>query len=209
MKIYDISMTIQEDMQVYRNDPKNKPELKITRDFGNSSARETRLSMNMHTGTHLDMPLHFIPEGNTVETLDISRLVTKCRVIDFTSIQEAIHADDLLPLDIKENETILFKTRNSFSENFDPDFVYLASDGAKLLADKRINCVGIDSLGIERAQPEHGTHKTLLGSEIVIIEGLRLKDIDPGEYTLHAVPIKISGVEAAPVRALLIENTGA
>ncbi len=204
--IYDISMTVCEDMQVYKNKPELKPGLAIVRDFGSSSARETRICMHMHTGTHLDMPLHFYPDGDTTDKLDLSRLITNCRVIDLTHVEKAIHPGDLLPYDIKPNETILLKTRNSFTEYFDPEFIFLASDGAELLADNRINCVGIDSLGIERSQDDHSTHKTLLGSDILIIEGLRLKDIEPGPYMLFAAPLKIGGAEAAPVRAFLIDG---
>lgn len=206
MKIHDISMTVHSDMQVYKSRQEMRPELKITRDFDDSAARETTLCMNLHTGTHMDMPLHFIPGGATVDQFDISRLVTACHVIDLTGVDLAIHAEDLMPFDIREGETILFKTKNSLSEDFDFEFVYLATDGAEFLAAKGINCVGTDSLGIERAQSDHGTHKTLLGAGIIIIEGLRLKDVPQGRYELCAVPIKIAGAEAAPVRAFLIER---
>ena len=162
--------------------------------------------MNLHTGTHMDMPLHFIPGGDTVDMFDISRLVAACRVIDLIDVEFSIHAEDLLPFDIRKGETILFKTRNSLSEEFDFEFIYLASDGAEFLAAKSVNCVGIDSLGIERAQSDHSTHKTLLGAGITIIEGLRLKDVEQGSYELFAVPIKIAGAEAAPVRAFLMDR---
>ncbi|MFA6736725.1 MAG: cyclase family protein, partial [Saccharofermentanales bacterium] len=86
MKIHDISMTVHSDMQVYKSRQEMRPELKITRDFDDSAARETTLCMNLHTGTHMDMPLHFIPGGATVDQLDLSRLVTACRVIDLTGV---------------------------------------------------------------------------------------------------------------------------
>lgn len=92
------------------------------------------------------------------------------------------------------------------TEAFDPEFVYLTEDAARLLIDLGINCVGIDGLGIERAQSDYSTHKSLLGAGVIIIEGLRLKDIEPGHYLLIAAPLKIAGAEAAPIRALLIER---
>lgn len=206
MIIYDISMTIHEGMQVYKNKPEKKPQLNVTRDFADSPARESRLSLDMHTGTHLDMPLHFVPGGDTVESLDLTRVITTCRVLDLSYVEQAIHADDLMKFNIKSEETILLKTRNSQIDEFDPEFVYLAADAAKLLIELGINCVGIDGLGIERAQSDYSTHKSLLGADVIILEGLRLKDIEQGYYLLFAAPLKVAGAEAAPIRALLIER---
>ena len=75
-----------------------------------------------------------------------------------------------------------------------------------ILASRKIKGVGIDSLGIERNQPDHATHKILLGNGIHILEGLRLKNVKEGEYTLIAAPLNIKNVEASPVRALLVEE---
>jgi arylformamidase len=206
MIIHDISMTIEEQMQVYKNKAEKRPSLQVTRDFSDSAARESRLCLDMHTGTHLDMPMHFVPNGGTVEQLDLHRVVTQCRVFDLSHIEKSIHASDLTELDIRQGDTVLFKTRNSMTDIFDPEFVYLAGDGAVYLQERGIQCVGIDGLGIERSQPDYLTHRTLLGSDILVIEGLRLKDIRPGSYLLVAAPLKIASAEAAPLRALLLEN---
>ena len=206
MIIHDITMTIEEQMQVYKNKPEKRPSLQVTRDFSDSAARESRLCLDMHTGTHLDMPMHFVPDGSTVEQLDLTRVITRCKVFDLSHVGQAIHASDLQGFDITQDDTILLKTRNSMTDIFDPEFVYLAGDGAVYLRDLGIQCVGIDGLGIERAQPDYLTHRTLLGSGILVIEGLRLKNISPGSYLLIAAPLKIALAEAAPIRALLLED---
>jgi len=206
LKIYDVSMTIENQMQVYKNKDDKRPNIETTRDFETSSAMESKITMDMHTGTHLDMPLHFVEGGNSLETLDLNRVFTKCRVLDFTHINDKITRNDLEDKEFKGNSFILLKTKNSLIDDFDFKFIYLAEDGAKYLKEKNIYGVGIDSLGIERDQPEYGTHKTLLEAKIIIIEGLRLKDISEGDYTLVALPLKIKGVEAAPLRAVLIED---
>lgn len=91
-------------------------------------------------------------------------------------------------------------------KEFNFEFVYLDKSGAAYLKETGIRGVGIDTLGIERAQPNHETHKVLLNQNIIIIEGLRLEDIKEGEYTLYVLPLKIKNTEAAPSRAILIEN---
>jgi arylformamidase len=206
MKLYDISMAIDENIPVYGNTPGKGPVIKTVSDFSSGPIHESVISMNLHTGTHIDAPLHMIQGGSTFETIDISRLITPCHVYDFTSVQERISADDLKTRDIQPGTFILLKTRNSYFNGFDPDFVYVDASGASYLSELGISGVGIDNLGIERAQPGHDTHKTLLGSGIIILKGLRLADIKEGEYKLAALPLMLIGTEAAPARAVLIEE---
>lgn len=206
MKIFDISMNIHPDMAVYNNSEEKKPNISVQKDFTTGKYYESVLEMNLHTGTHLDAPLHMIEKGDTLDNLDLSKVITKCKVIDLTHLEERISANDLNNREIKREDFIIFKTKNSFTEGFDKNFVYLDTSGAQYLKNAGIKGVGIDSLGIERSQPDHSTHITLLSSGIVILEGLRLADVPEGEYLLFAAPIKINGVEAAPVRAVLVSE---
>ena len=107
---------------------------------------------------------------------------------------------------IKKGEFILLKTRNSTEDILEKDFVFLEKSGAKYLADMEIKGVGTDGLGIERSQPEHETHLTLMQKGIHILEGLRLGHVKEGEYILSAFPIYIPGAEASPVRAVLMKE---
>lgn len=206
MKIYDISMKIHENMVVYRNKSDKKPLIWVAHDYNDSSSYESRIDIDLHTGTHIDAPLHMIQDGATVDTIELDKLVTNCKVLDLIYVNDCIKKDDLLNYDIKENDFILFKTKNSFDDNFNPEFIYLEKCAAEYLKNIGVKGVGIDSLGIERSQKEHETHKILLGAGILILEGLRLKSISPKEYILHALPLNIQNVEAAPVRAVLIEK---
>ncbi|MBF7095737.1 cyclase family protein [Alkalibacter mobilis] len=205
MKIYDISMEIHRDMQVYKNKDEKRPVIETTRDFRSSSAMESRISMDMHTGTHLDMPLHFVEGGTSIESLDLNKVVTNCRVLDFSHLNEVITAEDLKTKEFGEEKFLILKTQNSDSEEFNYNFVYLDELGAKYLKSQGIEGVGIDGLGIERAQSDYGTHKTLLESNILIIEGLRLNGISEGVYQLVALPLKIKGAEASPARVILLD----
>ncbi len=199
-------MSIYPGMPVYKNRAEKAPVFQVTRDFSAGTVYESKITLDMHTGTHLDAPLHVVENGKTVESIDLSRVITKCRVIDMTHIETKITGDDLETVNIRPGEFVLFKTRNSFTLKFEECFIYLDESAARYLRDKGIRGVGIDSLGIERGQPGHPTHKLLLGSETVILEGLRLAEINEGEYFLIALPLKIDGAEASPVRAVLIDE---
>ena len=139
-----------------------------------------------------------------METLDWKEMVTKCRVLDLTSVQEKITEADLQDKPIEEGDFLLFKTKNSFEDILETQFIYLEKSGAAYLAEKKIKGVGIDALGVERAQPGHETHLQLMQRGIHILEGLQLKDIPEGEYFLSAAPLNIIGAEAAPIKAYLI-----
>jgi len=206
MKIYDISMEIHENMPVYNNLEEKKPKIEVKRDFETSNGYESKIEMDMHTGTHLDMPLHMIEGGKTLDYLDLYKVVTKCKVFDFTDVDSMITQKELESKKIEEGDFIILKTNNAFADDVDFEFIYLEKSGAKYLADKNIKGVGIDALGIERSQKDHATHNTILEKDIVIVEGLSLRDVKEGEYLFIGAPLKIKGVEAAPLRALLIED---
>lgn len=206
LPIYDISMDISHDMPVYKGKEEKRPKIIVEQDFTKGSAYETRIEMNMHTGTHLDRSLHMIPEGTKVDSLRLNQVITKCKVLDLRKCVDKITAEDLKEKEICEGDFVLLKTRNSFENILEGDFIYVDNSGAEYLRDKKIKGVGIDSLGIERSQPEHPTHIKLLEADIVILEGLRLKEIEEGEYFLFAAPIAVPEAEAAPVRAVLIRS---
>lgn len=206
MKIYDISMEIFHEMPVYKGRAEKRPAIRRDSDFKSGSAYETRLEMNLHTGTHLDAPLHIIEGGENLDSLSLEKVITKCRVIDLTNAIEKISKINLEAKEIQTGDFILLKTKNSTENILEKDFIYLDETGAEYLRDKKIKGVGIDSLGIERAQPGHETHKILFNAGIVIIEGLKLDRVVEGEYLLFAAPLKIKGVEASPVRAVLMAD---
>jgi arylformamidase len=198
-------MSICEDMKVYKNRKEKIPELVFTKTHINDGMCESKIILGMHTGTHLDAPYHILESGITVDKLNIENLITKCKVIDFTNLVDSISKKELLNKGIKKDDFLLFKTTNSKNIKFNPDFIYLDKSGAKYLVDLGIKGVGTDGLGIERSQKNHETHKLLLGNGIYILEGLNLEQVKSGEYQLIALPLKIKGAEASPVRAVLIE----
>jgi arylformamidase len=206
MKIYDISMTISNDIQVYKNKPDKRPLIETVSDFDYASAYETNITMNLHTGTHMDFPLHMIKNGETSDTLNLMKLITIAKVFDLSHLSGSSKVEDIIKLDIKDNDFVLFKTQNSFEEFWNDQFVYLDKDAAAYLSTKKIKGVGVDGLGVERDQAGHPTHHILFDSNIMIIEGLRLAHITEGVYMMYALPIKIKGVEALPLSVILTED---
>jgi len=206
-KVYDVSMAIYEGMAVYKNKPEKQPQVRVVQDFGpETTVRESRLDMDVHCGTHVDSPLHMVEHGGTMETIPLDRLVGPCRVLDLTHVSGGISRADLQAKHVEPGELLVFKTKNSLGEAFDPEFVFLSEDGAKHLVEVGVKAVAIDALGIERSQPGHPTHRTLFAADIVIIEGLRLKDVPEGKYFFVGAPIKLLETEAAPARVVLIEG---
>ncbi|MEX2416053.1 MAG: cyclase family protein [Paenibacillaceae bacterium] len=204
LKMYDITMTIHPDMQVWNNDELKKPILKNLQTLATAAAYESRIDIDAHTGTHLDAPLHMVEGGAPIESIALERLVGPARVLDLTDVEDSIGREHLEPYGIQRDEWLLFKTKNSFSEQFDLQFVFLNADGAAYLRDIGINGVATDGLGIERDQSGCPTHITFFAANILIVEGVRLKDVPAGNYTFILAPLKLEGIEAAPARAFLM-----
>lgn len=205
-EVYDISMPIHHGMVTYKNKPEKQPAIRVMQDFNEASAYESRIDMDMHTGTHVDSPLHMLPNGGTMQTISIERLVGPCRVLDVTDAKDKITRNDLERYAPKEDEFLLLKTQNSLTDDFGSGFVFLAADGAEYLAAAGVRGVGIDAPGIERDQSGHPTHKALFEANSIIVEGLRLGDVPEGPYFMVIAPIKVLETEAAPARALLFSG---
>ena len=207
--MYDISMTIKKDMLVYKGKDEIRPRLSTVRDFSQGDAHESELQMNVHTGTHVDAPFHMLEEGENADLFFAENPFYQTQLIDLTELEEKITAADLKDYKIDKNSFVILKTKNSkpgFLEETPEKFIYLAKSGAEYLVDKKIKGVGIDTNGIERAQSEHPTHKKLLAEKIMILEGLRLKEIPAGDYILLLSLLKIADSDGLPGRAYLFEQ---
>lgn len=206
MKIHDVSMLINRQMPVYKNKEDKRPRLDVVSTHDTGRCHESRIYMDIHTGTHFDAPLHMVQGGWTIENLDLNNCIVPCTVFDLTHLEYEITKKDIDALEFGEGDFVIFKTRNSFAEEFDFKFVFIEKTAAEYLRDKKVKGVGVDALGVERDQPGFETHRALLGNGITVIEGLALKDIQAGKYLLCALPLKIEGAEGAPARAVLIEG---
>jgi arylformamidase len=162
----------------------------------------SRLTMGSHTGTHIDAPIHFVSRGAGAEEVPLENLIGPARVIEIKD-PGAVRADELRSHNLSARERLLFKTSNSRrcwkTSEFVKDSITIAEDAASYLAALNTLAVAIDYLSA--GSPE--THRTLLGAGVVIIEGVNLTGISPGQYDLLCLPLLISGGDGAPARVLL------
>ena len=160
-----------------------------------------RVLMETHSGTHFDAPYHMIPDGKKANQIPLENFFGRADVIE-------VKGDSIEEKHIPENpeEILLFKTKNSnLYDEFHTDFTYLSLEAARKIAAKNVKLVGIDYLSIEKfGSPEPVVHKTLMKKDIIIVEGIVLKDVKPGKYEFICLPLNMSE-DGAPCRAVLKE----
>ncbi|WP_223639404.1 cyclase family protein [Corallococcus sp. EGB] len=170
------------------------------------AANVSHLSLGVHSGTHVDAPVHFIAGGMGVDALPIDRLLGDVRVLELSS-GPAITADALRVHAPRQGERLLLKTRNSShrwdTSAFQPGFTYLSSGGARYLVDVGVRTVGIDYLSIAGMDEGVETHRLLLDAGVCIIEGLDLTRVEPGDWEMVCLPLRLKDGDGAPARVLL------
>ena len=153
------------------------------------------LCTSVHTGTHMDAPLHFIEEGASVTDLPDEAFVGPCTVLE---IKDSPITGECVNRRFPQNaERLLIKGGGE---------VTFMDSAAFEAAELPLRLIGTDARSISMETCELQTHKAFLRKGIVILEGLDLSEVEPGNYFLIALPMKIGGVEGAPVRAYLADD---
>ena len=205
MKLLDVSVPLDAALASY---PGNTPFTlePIKRLARGDSSNVSTLHMSAHSGTHVDAPRHFFDQAPGAEGLPLEILCGRARVVELTT-RKAITADDLARHDLSEDVRVLIKTHNSRlwgSPEFHQDFIGVAESGAKYLVEHGIKVVGVDYLSVEAFKaPGAPAHHVLLGGGTIVIEGLNLRDVEPGHYELLCLPLLVVGADGAPARAVL------
>jgi arylformamidase len=201
----DISVTIKSGMVHWPGDPAVSIRRIKDRDKG-AAANLSLISMGSHTGTHIDAPSHFIPKGPSIDNISLDAMIGPARVIEVQD-RECIKEAHLRKCRIRCKERILFKTRNSQYRSgaaFKKNFVYISLEAAHYLAAKGVRAVGIDYLSVGGYYKDGvQVHQVLLGGGICVIEGLNLSQVQPGNYDLICLPLKILNGDGAPARAII------
>jgi arylformamidase len=205
----DVTVPLRNGMVVWPGDIKVQIEHRVSTKR-EQSHMNSWINMGVHTGTHMDAPLHFIANGKSIDWLPFDVTVGPARVIEIKD-KVSIKTEELQQYNIQRGERILFKTRNSpqcwQTDSFAADFVYITKGAAQFLVDAGVKLVGVDYLSVgSPSDPEKGmkdVHDILLGAEIWLIEGMNLTAISAGDYNLICLPLKLMNTEGSPVRAIL------
>ena len=191
MKLWDITRELTS-APVYPGDA--SPELRREQQMALGDMYNlTTLSMSAHNGTHLDAPLHFIPEGTAIDGVDLTACCGPCRVVASEGLLLGDEAERLVAR--YPAERLLFKGNMSVD-----------TSAAYVLADAGLRLIGVESQSVAAATCTAAVHRHLLGSDVLLLEGLDLSAVPEGAYILFAAPLKIAGCEGAPVRAILWEQ---
>jgi arylformamidase len=203
----DVSVPLRPGIAIFEGDPT----FHLERAFsiaGGAVCNVSRLDMGVHTGTHLDAPIHFIDGAPASESIPLEAGIGRAWIVDATAVRGAtLGIDDLAGLEIPDRETrLLFKTRNSELwgvPQFSTAFVGLDGPAAEALAARGIRLVGIDYLSVAPLGDPVDTHRALLGAGIAILEGIDLRTVDPGPVELLCLPIRLVGSDGVPARVLV------
>jgi len=205
MKIYDITATICDNLPVYGDE--RFIINKIARLTNGDKFNLTTFAATTHTGTHADMPSHFILDGTTCDKIDLSHFYGPAKLIRVDATGH-LTKEDLLTHDIPTDIILLINMGQSkymTHGTLKKDFFALMPCAAQYLVEKRIKTVGIDYLSVDPyGNDEYPVHMILLGNGIAILEGLVLDGVPEGNYTLSALPLKFKNGDGSPIRAVLI-----
>jgi arylformamidase len=197
MKWYDVTRPLSANVLVYPGDVRPTFE---QRDAGLYLISD--LHMSSHTGTHIDAPTHYLKSGDTIDTIDISNLIGRCRVVDLSDAGNLITADHLTS-QTGGYHRLFIKTTFSNVSKFMEDYPSLSADAARLITANYLKCVGIDSPSIESFNCDGSVHRELLGHGCIIIELLDLSQVPEGDYWMIALPLRLTGLDGSPARVLL------
>ncbi len=210
MRLHDISVPLIQDLPTWPGEEGLRRTLVATQP--NDPATVSHLAFGAHSGTHVDAPVHFLLDGEGLESFPLESFIGPCFVADLVHVTSLVSGDDLEDAAVPDDvERILALTRNSGwsrrDQTFRPDYVAFDLSAAEWCMDRGVILLGNDYLSVEAYHTEdHQVHKTLLGGGVAILEGLDLDGVSPGRYELSAFPIHIPGSDGSPVRAVLIER---
>jgi arylformamidase len=203
---HDISMPLFPGMPVFPG--ASGFDAEVTQSIGRGDPYNlSRLTMSSHEGTHVDPPRHFLPDGASIDRIDLDALEGPCQVVDVPAAAPRIGAAevDRVP---PGTTRVLFRTSNSArwasALRFFPDYVAVSLEGALAVRERGVRLVGIDSLSLESDPTgKFPAHHALLGHGVLILEGLLLHDVVPGPYWLECLPLRWRDGDGGPARAVL------
>ena len=208
--IIDISVELSKDTVIYPGDP--TPEYGLLFSLANKEiANVGYIKTGIHHATHVDVPYHFKEGADTFDKIPMEHWIGKVLVVDVTSAEKCVKNTDLKDVPLKEYKRVLLKTKNSLDyykrPEFYKDFIYLDKSACEMFVDAGVLTVGLDYITIDpHGSEDFPAHKTLLHNGVCVIECINLENVEPGEYYLMCLPLKLKGTDGAPARVILLEK---
>lgn len=189
MKIYDITQEVFTS-HVYPGDEKPAYRRVSEMDKG-APCNVTVFSMCAHNGTHLDAPYHFVNEGKTIEQLELEKCVGNCDLKAFERQPTVLELREALKTCGRK---VIFKGP-----------VVITMELAQCINEHNLELIGVENQSVAPMDEPTEVHRELLQKSVVLLEGLKLDEVEEGSYFLFAAPLKLGGSDGAPVRALLLD----
>jgi len=201
-KIWDISPTLRHGLPVWPGDTPYQSE--TTWEIANGCpVKVSKVTFSTHTGAHCDAPSHYGVHGQAIDQVSLDTYIGPCRVIHLQGTR-LVRAEQLLPFLDQAPPRILLRTYQTNPINWDSAFPCIAADAIHLLADHGVKLIGIDSPSLDPQESKTmDAHHAVESHGMAILEGIVLDDVEPGDYELIALPLKLAGLDASPVRAIL------
>jgi arylformamidase len=200
-RIIDITQTLKPGIATWPGDTSYENFWVMRMDRGDS-CNVGSVTMSLHTGTHADAPLHFLPAGATPVDTSLEPYIGPAVVVDAHGA-EAIRAEHVRAVR-GDAKRILFRTGTATPDRWNDDFAYFTPDAARLLVEREVLLVGIDTPSIDKSDSKTlDSHKLFAAANVALLENLMLTDVSPGSYELIALPLKLAGMDASPIRAIL------
>ena len=205
MVLYDITRPVSSKIAVWPGDRPFSAEWSVRIDEV-SPVNVGAISLSTHTGTHADAPLHFSNSGVPIDAIPLERFIGPACVVDVRNAA-SVEVRHVEGLNLQGMPRVLFKTRASSNseETFHTDFTWIQPDVIRHLGARGVVLIGTDAPSVDPFDSkELPAHHALAEEGIVNLENLYLRDVSPGMYGLYALPMKLIGLDGAPVRAVLI-----
>ena len=207
--LYDITLTMHDKLPYFPGE--RGFEIFPMKHIETDGANVSYIVSNLHTGTHIDTPIHFVAGGSDAETVSLEKFYGKAKVfaLDCDEKVDPCHVEhlpvepgDIVVLNILKNNALMK------CDTFRTDYAYLTAEAAQILVDKGAKAVGINFFAIAQCTPttDKTSHHILLENDVVIMEGLDLTHVPEGTYTMFCLPLKIAGGNGSPVRAVLFDE---
>jgi arylformamidase len=197
--IWDLSPPVGPDTLVYPGDQPYRQRWTAT-----GAVHVSAITLSPHLGAHADAPLHYAPGAAAIGVLDLAPFLGPCRVVHALGCGRLVYPEHLQHAAAGLPERVLVRTCVRAATVWTEDFTALAPETLDWLAGQGVRLVGIDTPSVDPADSTAlDSHQRLLRHDLRVLENLVLDAVPAGDYELIALPLRWTGAEASPVRAVL------